>query len=101
MKIKSETRGKILTIYLIGELGHHEAIEAIAGIKDELERGMYLQTVLDMTGLTFMDSSGIAVVMKAYKCAQNADIRLAVKVENGHKKRILLAAGLNKIIDFI
>ncbi|MBQ6934517.1 MAG: STAS domain-containing protein [Clostridia bacterium] len=101
MKIKSEIRGSILKICLTGELGHHEAIEAISQIKDELSDGKYLQAVLDLTGLSFMDSSGIAVVMKAYKTAQNADIKLAVKVENGHKKRILLAAGLNKIIDFI
>lgn len=101
MTIKCEKKGSILTIFLNGELGHHEAIEAMSRIRDEIERELYLQTVLDLTGLTFMDSSGIAVVMKAYKTAQNVDTKLAVKVENGHKKRILFAAGLGKIIDFI
>lgn len=101
MKIKNEIRGGVLTVYLTGELGHHEALNAISEIRDSIEGGIYLRIVLDLTGLTFMDSSGIAVVMKAYKTAQDADIKLAVKVENGHKKRILLAAGLNKIIDFI
>ena len=101
MKIKAEVKGSILTLFLSGELGHHEAIDAISQIRDEIDRGPFLQIVLDMNGLTFMDSSGIAVVMKAYKMAQSMETRFAVKVENGHKKRILMAAGLNKIIDFI
>ena len=101
MKIKAVVNGSVLTIFLCGELGHHEAIDVISRIRDEMERGAYMQTILDMDGLTFMDSSGIAVVMKAYKIAQSMETKFAVKVGSGHKKRILMAAGLNKIIDFI
>lgn len=101
MKIKSERKGNITEIVITGELGHHEAIEAMAKIREEIERAAMQTIVLNLSQLTFMDSSGIAVVIKAYKNAQTQGGSLKVYVEEGHKKKILLTSGLNKIIEFI
>ena len=101
MKIKIEKRPGVTEICLFGELGHHEAIDGMAEIRDEIEREFQKEIVLDMKGLTFMDSSGIAVVMKAYKCVQQLGGKMSVRVEQGHKRRILSAAGLEKIMEII
>ena len=62
----NENRG-VLNIELFGELGHHEAIDAMENISALYECVMPKQVILDLGGLSFMDSSGIAVVMKAKK----------------------------------
>ena len=56
-----------LTIYLAGELDHHEARGAIRSIEELLDEYLPRDCVLDMSGLSFMDSSGIAVVLRAHR----------------------------------
>ena len=63
MKYKAENRQ--LTISLAGELDHHAARGLMESIDRCIEQNLPVKTILDMGGLTFMDSSGIAVVLRA------------------------------------
>ena len=63
MQVKKD--GRCLEIYLKGELDHHGAKGLMSQLDSEIEPTMPLQLVLDFGGITFMDSSGIAVVMRA------------------------------------
>ena len=56
-----------LTVYLAGELDHHEARCTIREIDELLDEYLPRDCVLDLNGLSFMDSSGIAVVMRAQR----------------------------------
>ena len=96
----SENGGK-LEIELFGELGHHEAIEAMENISALYECVVPKEVVLDMGGLSFMDSSGIAVVMKTKKLCDSDGIEVYVKNTPKHALKILSAAGITKIISFI
>ena len=53
-----------LVLHLSGELDHHGARGAMDRIEGYLEKYMPRDAVLDLAGLTFMDSSGIALIMK-------------------------------------
>ena len=63
MKYKAENRQ--LTITLTGELDHHAAKGLMEAIDRCMEQNLPVKTLLDLGGLTFMDSSGIAVVLRA------------------------------------
>ena len=63
MTYKAENRQ--LTISLAGELDHHAARGLMESIDRCIEQSLPVKTILDMGGLTFMDSSGIAVVLRA------------------------------------
>ena len=63
MKYKAENRQ--LTITLSGELDHHAARELMESIDRLLEQVLPARTLLDLGELSFMDSSGIAVVLRA------------------------------------
>lgn len=54
-----------LTILLKGELDHCAAQDAMQSIEELVEEYLPRRCVLDLSGLTFMDSSGIAVILKA------------------------------------
>ena len=55
MKYKAENRQ--LTISLAGELDHHAARGLMDSIDRCIEQNLPVKTILDMGGLTFMDSS--------------------------------------------
>ena len=67
MEITHEREGQSIVVYLSGELDHHAARRAI----EYLDRLAALYTeepiLLDLNRLTFMDSSGIAVLLRAYR----------------------------------
>ena len=96
----NEDRGK-LEIELFGELGHVEALEAIDNISALYECIMPVELILDMGGVSFMDSSGIAVVMSAKRMCDTDGIAMAVKNTPKHALKVLSAAGITRLVSFI
>ena len=68
-----------ITAYLSGEIDHHIA----AGLRREIDGPVMADPppllVLDFGGVTFMDSSGIGLIMGRYKLMQESGGRLLVQ----------------------
>lgn len=62
-----QPEGDKLTVFLLGELDHHAARDVRDRIDAELERGKYRTLTLDFSSLSFMDSSGIGLIMGRYR----------------------------------
>ena len=90
-----------LRICPAGELGHHEAIDLMQICRDRIYADMPAAVILDLNGITFMDSSGIAVVLQtAQACGEAAaDFRVANTPRQSMK--VLQAAGLTRRIMFV
>ena len=101
MTVSYNEYGGKLEIELFGELGHHEAIEAMENISALYECVIPREVILDMGGLSFMDSSGIAVVMKTKKLCDNDGINVYVRNTPKHALKILSAAGITKLMKFV
>ena len=67
MSIKINVTGEVVTAYLCGELDHHTAKEMRESIDYAVELNMPSMLVLDFKDITFMDSSGIGLVMGRYR----------------------------------
>ncbi|MFQ8761114.1 MAG: STAS domain-containing protein [Intestinimonas sp.] len=52
---------------LSGEVDHHHARGLMTEIEREIDRELPKHVTLDLGGVTFMDSSGIAVVLRCYR----------------------------------
>ena len=98
MKLTSTEQGGRLTLGLTGELDHHEARALSREIEERIETATPRDCVLDLGGVTFMDSSGIAVILKAYKRMTALGGRLWVENVPSQPMRVLDAAGLDRII---
>lgn len=87
-----------LTIYLAGELDHHEARGAIRSIDELLDEYLPRDCVLDMSGLSFMDSSGIALIIRMSRRMKNLGGR--VWIENPAKQplRVIDASGIDRLV---
>ena len=99
MKYKAENRQ--LTITLSGELDHHAAKGLMEAIDRCMEQNLPVKTLLDLGGLTFMDSSGIAVVLRAKRRMEALAGALVVVNIPRQAARVLETAGLDRYVDLI
>ena len=99
MKYKAENRQ--LTITLTGELDHHAAKGLMEAIDRCMEQNLPVKTLLDLGGLTFMDSSGIAVVLRAKRRMEALAGALVVVNIPRQAARVLETAGLDRHVDLI
>ena len=65
MEVSAKYEGQELEFQLWGELDHHGAKGLLTSLEREIERTLPMVLVLDFSGVTFMDSSGIAVALLA------------------------------------
>ena len=99
MKIETAARGPKLRIYLSGELDHHGARSAMLTIEDKLSAYAPRDCVLDLGGLSFMDSSGIAVLLKSHRRLGQMGGRLRVENVPAQAMKVIDAAGIDRVLD--
>ena len=98
MRIITRDDGRCLTLRLVGELDHAAAQTVMPGIEDAVEEYLPRRCVLDLTGVSFMDSSGIAVILKTDRLLRQTGGVLALSGVPGQVRRVLDVAGLTKIV---
>ena len=101
MEMKYKAENRLLTITLSGELDHHAARDLMEFIDRLLEQTLPAKTLLDLGELTFMDSSGIAVVLRAKRRMEALAGTLMVVNIPRQAARVLETAGLNRYVDLI
>lgn len=100
MQISHTREGDAQVIAISEELGHHEARRIIDYTDTALSMNPEGQVVLDLSGLTFMDSSGLAVVLHLQRSLQRAGRALTVRGTRQQAMRVFRAAGLPKLVHF-
>ena len=98
MEVISSGEGRELTLTLRGELDHHAAKEAMRKLEWELDAALPSKLTLDFSGVSFMDSSGIAVVMRALKRMRAMGGSAAIKNVPPQAKKVFTAAGIFRIV---
>lgn len=99
--VKTEVSEKILYAYISGELDHHTAKDIRAKIDSEIEQNQPMQTILDFSAVTFMDSSGIGLVMGRYKRMQENGGSVVVQNPPASIRKVMQLAGLDRIAAII
>lgn len=88
----------LLRIWPVGELDHHGAGRLMAEIGERIDALLPSECVLDMSKLTFMDSSGIAVIVKTKRRMQEIGGKMWVENVPGQPRRVLDASGIGRIV---
>ena len=98
MEIKSYYDSGRLIVRLVGEIDHHTA----KTIRDDID-GLIIshnpkELILDLSGVDFMDSSGLGLVLGRYK--KQSDLGGEMRIINPTKRisQILQLAGVDRII---
>ena len=96
MQVKSADRNLLLE--LSGELDHHGAKNALRELELAVDAALPRLLVLDLTGITFMDSSGIALILRAQQRMQLLDGSVLVRNVPSQARRVLDAAGIGRLV---
>ncbi len=89
-----------LTIALTGEIDHHGARAIMVDLEEAITTLLPRTLTLDLSGVTFMDSSGIAVLLRAHRHIAQLGGTLRVTNIPTQPRRVLDTAGVGRLITF-
>ena len=99
MQFTSFLQGGNLTIALTGEIDHHCARAYIQAISAKIEAYTPVLCILDFSEVTFIDSSGVAVVINALRDLKRIDGRLLLTGIGDQPRKVFHAAGIDKLVE--
>ena len=98
MEINAKSMDRNLLLELSGEIDHHGARDAMRELELAVDAALPKKLVLNMTGVTFMDSSGIALILRAQQRMRLLDGSILVCHVPEQAKRVLDAAGIGRLV---
>lgn len=100
MPVTCACSGRNLTARLSGEVDHHGAKAMMEELERQIDLTLPRRLTLDLSGVTFMDSSGIAVLLRAWRRVGELDGSVSVVRVPEQAARVLRAAGIERLIRF-
>ena len=88
-----------LTVALTGEIDHHCAKHYIQAIAAKIESYMPEVCILDFSDVSFVDSSGIAVVINALRSMTQIEGHLLLTGISPQPMRVFRASGIDKLVE--
>ena len=98
MEMQATSADRNLLLEFRGELDHHGARNALRELEMAVDAALPKVLVLDMSGITFMDSSGIALILRAQQRMQLLDGSILVCNVPAQARRALDAAGIGRLV---
>ena len=87
-----------LTVALTGEIDHHCAKHYIQAITAKIEAYTPDACILDFEEVSFVDSSGIAVVINALRAMAQIEGTLLLTGIHAQPMRVFQASGIDKLV---
>ncbi|MCY0877055.1 MAG: anti-sigma F factor antagonist [Firmicutes bacterium] len=98
VKLESAHRGSMLIASLSGELDDHEADTVRTILDREMEKSGAKRLVLDLADLTFMDSSGLGVILGRYRKLKAQGGQMAIANVSPTVSKLFEISGIRKIM---
>ena len=98
MEIEATSADRNLLLEMKGELDHHGARNALRELELSIDAALPKKLVLDLAGVTFMDSSGIAVVMRVRQRVRDLGGAVTLRGVRPQARKVLDAAGLDRFV---
>ncbi len=97
MPVELNLAENTLTALISGEIDHHSA----AGIREKIDEDILRlkpdRLMLDFSGVSFMDSSGIGLIMGRYRLMSESGGKVSVSGASPVNARMIKLAGLGRL----
>ena len=97
MSVSIVAKGEVVTAFLSGEIDHHTAAEFRETIDQAANEHKPTLLVLDFKNVSFMDSSGIGLVMGRYKTISELSGELAIVNTSPSIGKVMRLAGMERL----
>jgi len=98
MQLTSFLQDKRLTILLKGEIDHHMAKETMHEIGEKIDEYLPTACILDYKNVSFMDSSGIAIILFTLRKMRQLEGELRLQNLPSNVEKVIRTAGIQKLI---
>lgn len=100
MSVTCTGKDRVLRAEVVGEVDHHGAKAIMVELERSIDAALPRRLTLDLGGVTFMDSAGIAVVLRAYRRLGELGGELRVCNIPAQAGKVLRAAGVDRLVRF-
>lgn len=94
------TNEQEVRVVLTGEIDHHSSAVIRPLIDEKIMEFQPKSLVLDFSGITFMDSSGVGLIMGRYKLINEIGGEIYVINIPKYLRHVMKMSGLNKLAKF-
>lgn len=101
MPVICTEQGRTLTARLAGEIDHHAAKEIMTQLSEEIDAVLPERLVLELSQVSFMDSSGIAVLLHVWRQMSQLEGTVEVTQAPMQAEKVLRTAGIDRIVKLI
>ena len=95
-----DVNGEELTVFINGEIDHYGAVSVRGEIDKKIIELLPKSTVLVLSNIDFMDSSGIGLIIGRYSKMNGIGGTLKIRNASERVRKICKLAGLERIIEF-
>ena len=99
MEISVIPKHRMVLVRVSGEIDHHSAEIIRKSLEREIKRSSAINIAMDFSRVTFMDSSGIAVVINALRCMAKIEGKLILSDLGAQPLKVFRASGIDKLVD--
>ncbi|HZJ78666.1 MAG TPA: anti-sigma factor antagonist [Clostridia bacterium] len=101
MSVKIISTPLRITAFLSGEIDHHNAVHIRESIDDAVEKKCPKILRIDFSDVTFMDSSGVGLVMGRYKKIKDYGGKIELINMSQYIYKVMKLSGIEKIANII
>lgn len=99
MNAKIDIQNDTLTVFLSGEIDHHSAREIREEVDLQITSNKPQTLELNFKDVSFMDSSGIGLIMGRYRLVSAYGGRVIISNVSAYLKRVMRLAGIDSIVE--
>jgi stage II sporulation protein AA (anti-sigma F factor antagonist) len=97
-RLQFDTAGSILSVRVRGEIDHHTASDIRRGIDTILFEKRPKKLLLDLSAVSFMDSSGLGLIMGRYSVMKELEGEMVVWNPSPEIRSIITLAGMERMV---
>ena len=97
MEIRARDANRELLLEFSGDIDHHGARNALKEVEMAIDAALPRLLILDFSGVTFMDSSGIGLIMGRWRLMQEQGGHLPVQGVPRSLRKVMKVSGLDKL----
>ena len=100
-QITYEERGETLVVHIGGEIDHHSAVCVRTEIDESIIAKKPTRVLLELSGVDFMDSSGLGLIMGRFALQKRCGGTLAVLDPSPAVMKMIKLAGMDRMLSIL
>ena len=101
MDIRARDTDRELLLEFSGEMDHHGARNALKEVEIAIDAALPRSLILDFAGVTFMDSSGIAVALRGWQRMRELGGAVTLYHVAQQPRKVFEASGVGRMVTIV